>query len=164
MTKRTGPTPESIASKAIVQYLQLCRLGKIIRNNVGQVRIGQAPRHPWQRDTRRVVRFGEVGESDLAVELVNDPRMVFIEVKEPSWRAPTVPKFGCCDSTLKKYQHHVDQLAFLERQIKRGNIAFFARSPFEVWQNLHKAGFQGLPVPQETPKPISRPSVARSKP
>ena len=69
-------TPEGAASKAIRDYLALIHIGKVKRINVGQVRMGDAPKHPWQRDTRRIVRFGEVGHSDLQVELnLDDPRI-----------------------------------------------------------------------------------------
>lgn len=161
--KRTGPTPEALASKAIQDYLKLCRLGKLKRNNVGQVRVGPAPTHPWQRDTRRLVRFGEVGEADLSVELTGSPRVIYIEVKHATWTAPTVPKVGSAKSTIEKYCHHLDQVAFQTRQIARGNIAFFARSPLEVYHHLTDAGFRGLPVPQESSKPIPRPLTAANK-
>jgi hypothetical protein len=109
-----------------------------------------------------VVRFGEVGHADLYVELTGSPRVVYVEAKHATWKAPSVPKFGCCASTMQKYRHHLDQVAFLEGQRKRGNVAFFARSPIEVYHELLKAGFHGLPVPQETPKAIPRPSASRS--
>jgi len=160
--KRTGPTPEAITSKAIRDYLTACHLGKLKRNNVGQVRMGPAPTHPWQRDTRRLVRFGEVGEADLSVELTGSPRVIFIEVKSADWNPPHVPRALCAASTLKAYRHHLDQVAFQDRQNARGNIAFFARSPLEVYHHLLKAGFLGLPVPEAAPKAPSRPIATRA--
>ncbi len=173
MTKRLGPTPEALASKAIRDYLAVARIGKVKRVNVGQARIGQAPTHPWQKDTRRIVRFGEVGHSDLQVELrMDDPRIpavyrgrdLFPEVKAAGWTPPPVPKFGAAASTLKRYRHHLDQVAFLTRQNERGNLGFFVRTPTELYQRLLKAGFVGLPVPEEaTQEPRKAPARTVAK-
>lgn len=145
-------TPEGLALRAITDYLTLCRLGKVKRRNVGQLRVGDAPTHPWARDTRRIVRFGEPGESDLEVELAGDTRSLFVEVKAPSWHAPQQPKPGASSSTWAKYRHHLDQVAFQERQRARGHFAIFARSPAEVYEQLVTLGFKGLPVPSGCPQ------------
>jgi len=166
VTPRRGPTPEALATRAITDYLRVAQLGKVKRINVGQVRMGEAPTHPWAKDNRRIVRFGETGHSDFQVELsTTHPgipltlrgRDLFLEIKAAGWTAPKVPKVGCAPSTLKAYRHHVDQETFLARQRDRGNLGFFARSPFEVYLRLVESGFKGLPVPsqgiQEAPKP-----------
>lgn len=147
-------TPEGEAQALIVEYLKFCNLGKVKRNNVGQARMGEAPKHPWAKDTRRVVRFGEVGESDLEVELTGQPRSLFVEVKPLGWNPPQEPRPGSAASTWKKYRHHLDQVAFQTHQRARGHFAIFARSPREVYEQLTALGFQGLPVPRETPKPV----------
>ena len=154
-------TPEGEAQTLIIEYLKLCSLGKVKRNNVGQVRMGEAPKHPWAKDTRRVVRFGEVGESDLEVELTGQPRSLFVEVKPLGWNPPQEPRPGSAATTWKKYRHHLDQVAFQTRQRARGHFAIFARSPWEVFEQLTALGFQGLPVPQETRKPLSATRRAR---
>lgn len=166
MAKTKKPTPEGAVQSAVIAYLKICRLGKVTRNNVGMARMGAAPTHPWAKDTRRFVRFGETGESDLSLELDGDTRTVFIETKEPKWKEPIHPKPGACLSTLKKYRHYLDQVEFQARQIARGHIAFFARSVFEVYAHLTDAGFLGLPRPQETRKmpaaPLPRAKAAKT--
>ena len=162
------PTPEAIHMKAVVEDLRLCRIGKIKRVNTGQARIGNAPTHPWAKDARRFVRFGEVGASDLQIELeVNDPRIpiqyrgrdLYPEVKRADWKPPTVPKFGASRSTLAKYRHHVEQVAFLKRQADRGNLGWIVRSPYELYLHLSQVGFSGLPVPAACP--LSSPTTSR---
>ena len=157
MSRPRKQTPEGEALRAIVDYLRAAHIGEVKRVNVGQLRVGEAPRHPWAKDTRRIVRFGEVGASDLHVELsLTDARIperlrgrdLFVEVKRADWHPPTVPAFGCAASTLEAYRHHVDQVQFLDRQILRGNLGLFARSPWEVYIHLVESGFRGLPVPQ----------------
>jgi hypothetical protein len=111
--------------------------------------MGDAPTHPWAKDTRRLVRFGEVGESDLEVELNGQPRSLFVEVKPLGWKPPAMPKFGAAVSTLKKYRHHLEQIAFQKRQRDRGHFAIFARSPYEVYVQLVALGFRGLPIPAD---------------
>jgi len=157
MPKRTGPTPEGLAMKAVLDYLRACHIGKIKRVNVGQARIGDAPRHPWAKDTRRIVRFGEVGASDLQVELaLDDPRIpsqfrgrdLYPEVKRADWKPPCVPKFGSARSTIAKYRHHIEQVAFIKRQVERGNLGFIVRSPHELYRYLVTQGFKGLPTPE----------------
>lgn len=161
------PTPESLSLKAITNYLSLAHLGRVRRVNTGQLRVGDAPRHPWARDTRRVVRFGEVGASDLAVELdLHDPRIpaqfrgrdLYPEVKRADWKAPQVPKFGAARSTIAKYRHHVEQLSWIKRQVDRGNLGCIVRSPAELYAYLVAQGFKGLPVPegvaQACPSPL----------
>lgn len=169
MAKGKLLTPEGAVLKAIKDWLVVAHLGKVKRVNVGQLRVGDAPKHPWAKDTRRTVRFGEVGAADLCVELdVNDRRIpavfrgrdLHIEVKEPDWTPPAVPKFGAAPSTLAKYRHHVDQVTFLTRQNERGNLGFFARSPRAVYERLVRAGFLGLPEPQEPRKVVARPTAA----
>jgi len=158
-------TPEGAAQSAIVDYLNLCKLGTVRRANVGMARMGEkTSNHPWAKDTRRMVRFGEVGESDLRVELTGSPRVVFVEVKAPRWKAPAQPKAGAAVSTVKKHRHYLDQVEFQARQIARGNVAFFARSTKEVYDRLTDAGFLGLPVPQETRKPLPGARPARRRP
>ncbi len=127
-----SPTPEGVVSKAIVAYLALCRLGKVRRVNAGVAKVGNAPTHPWQKDTRYRVQLAEPGHSDLVVELERETRCIFIEVKAPKGKATDL------------------QLAFLARQRTRGNVAFVAHSVLEVYEELTRAGFQGLPCPQET--------------
>jgi len=155
MPKRP-PTPESLSLHAILDYLRLAHIGTVRRVNVGQLRVGEAPRHPWAKDTRRVVRFGEVGASDLAVELdLHDPRIpaqfrgrdLYPEVKRADWRPPQVPKFGAARSTVAKYRHHVEQVAWIKRQVDRGNLGAIVRSPLELYHYLLGQGFTGLPVP-----------------
>lgn len=128
MTART-PTPEGRVQKAIIEYLQACRLGKVRRVNAGVAKVGDAPTHPWAKDTRRRVRLAEAGHSDLVVELDGSPRCIFIEVKAPGGKPTDL------------------QLAFLNRQRCRGNVAFVASSVLQVYQELTRAGFHGLPVP-----------------
>jgi len=146
MTARK-PTPEGVVSKDIVDYLTLCRLGKVRRVNAGVAKVGNAPTHPWQKDTRYRVQLAEPGHSDLVVELERETRCIFIEVKAPKGKATDL------------------QLAFLARQRTRGNVAFVAHSVLEVYEELTKAGFRALPVPQTprtTLKATTRTSTPRS--
>ena len=147
MTSHRKTNPETIQQREIVRYLALCRLGKVRRVNTGMLRAGNAPAHPWAKDTRRVVRFGEKGHSDLVLELAGDPRSVFIEVKALGWKPPQPPKPDATGSTRQKYRHYLEQAAFLEAQRQRGHFGFIARSALEVYQHLVNLGFQGLPVP-----------------
>jgi hypothetical protein len=133
-------TPEGIVLKSILAYLKLCRLGTVRRVNVGQARMGNAPIHPWAKDTRRVVRFGEPGHSDLVLELNRDTRNVYIEVKSATGKPTAL------------------QLQFLARQRERGHIAFVARSIQDVHDALLDAGFPVPCVPQDRRKTPSRPS------
>ena len=142
MTARK-PTPEGIVQRAIIEYLTASRIGKVRRVNAGVAKVGNAPTHPWQKDTRYRIQLAEPGHSDLVVELNNDPRNIFIEVKAPKGKATDL------------------QLAFLARQRTRGNIAFVAYSVREVFEHLTQAGFQGLPVPQEARKPL--PTTRRAR-
>jgi len=144
-------TPEGAALKAITQYLTLCKLGRIERINVGSIRIGEAPTHPWAKDTRRMFKTGTRGASDLVLHLATDPRDVHIEVKAPSWHPPQPPKPDASTSTREKFRHHREQLEFQAAERARGNFAFFARSPWEVYENLLSLGFKNLPVPSQTP-------------
>lgn len=137
MTARK-PTPEGRVQKAIVEYLTACRLGKVRRVNAGVAKVGAPPTHPWAKDTRYRIQLAEPGHSDLVVELANDPRSIYIEVKAPGGKATEL------------------QLAFLNRQRTRGNWGFVASSVCEVYAELTRLGFKGLPVPsgqaQETRK------------
>lgn len=165
MGRQKKSTPEGQVLQAVMEYLQLCRLGKVTRANVGVARMGEkTSNHPWAKDTRRFVRFGTTGESDLRVELDGDPRVIFIETKAPNWKAPNPPKPGASVSTLKKYRHHRDQLSFLAAQNARGNIAFFARSVEEVFLALTMAGFDGLPTPGGVQKIRKTPGLTTDTP
>lgn len=133
-------TPESIVQKSIVDYLRACHLGVIRRVNAGVAKVGNAPTHPWAKDTRRRIQLAEAGHSDLVVELDRDTRNVFIEVKSATGRPTAL------------------QLQFLARQRERGHVAFIARSPWDVYEALTEAGFKGLPVPH---KPRKAPEATR---
>lgn len=163
MSKPKKSTPEGEVLQAVKAYLSTCRLGTVHRANVGQVRMGEkTSNHPWAKDTRRVVRFGEPGESDLRVELAGSPRCVFIELKAPTWKAPAHPAPDASASTWEKWRHHESQVRFQARQIARGHVAFFARSVREVYDRLTDAGFLGLPVPQETRNVVKASSATRA--
>ena len=168
MSPKKPPTPEGLSLRAIQDWLKAARIGTVHRVNVGQLRVGEAPKHPWAKDARRIVRFGEPGAADLHIELnVNDLRIpaqfrgrdLHIEVKHDAWKPPCVPKVGSAPGTVKKYRHHVDQVAFLDRQVSRGNLGTFARTPREVYDYLRAAGFLSLPVPEE---PRKAPAVSRA--
>lgn len=118
MTRRTTPAPESLVQRAIVQYLQANGL-KVKRRNVGQVWVG-ASKHPWG-PKGHPVRFGEVGEADLEVELP-DGRSAFLEVKAGRNKATEA------------------QEAFLARQRARGCPAEVVRSVEDVQGLLEGAG------------------------
>lgn len=136
--KRTGPTPEGAVMQALLGakgrkgYLHHCRLGRVLRHNVGAMKL----------ETGRVVRFGEVGKADIEIQLAGDPRSVWIEVKRPGWTPPKEPRPGSTRSTWAKWQHHLDQVAFLGREEARGNVAFFATSVADVYERLTAAGFE----------------------
>lgn len=123
--KRRGPTPEALVQRAIVQFLRACRLGTVRRVNVGVAWMGGS-NHAWG-PKGRPVRFGELGHSDLVLELDGTTRCVFIECKAPGGRPTQL------------------QLEFLERQRQRGHLAFVARSVQDVERELRAAGFE-LPV------------------
>lgn len=161
MSARTV-TPEARSMQAIANYLKVCALGSLKRRNVGQFRLGDAPKHPWAPDTRRVVRVGERGESDYELQLARDTRSVFIEVKAEGWKPPIHPKPGASRSTWKVWTHYQEQLAFQTRQRDRGHFAFFARSPWEVYEQLASLGFKNLPVPSHSSPQIApkNPSVS----
>lgn len=164
-------TPEGEATKAIKDYLAVIRIGLVKRVNVGSLKVGPAPTHPWQKDTRRHVRFGEVGASDLAVELnVNDPRIpaqyrgrdLFPEVKPLGWTPPPVPKAFAAKSTWEKYRHYAEQRVWLDRQTSRGNLGGFVTSPRDLYDLLCAAGFRGLPAPETPGTAPARPSATRA--
>lgn len=111
--KRKPPTPESMVLKAVMQFLRAKRIGHVMRVNTGAV---------WAGEHReRLVRFGEVGHSDLVVELP-DGRNAYIEVKAPGGK-PT-------DA----------QVAFLARQSARGCPAGVVHSVAELEQLLAAHG------------------------
>jgi len=144
--KKRRENPETVQQREIMGYLTLCRLGTVRRVNTGMLRVGDVPQHPWGPDNRRMVRFGQVGHSDLVVELANDPRSIFIEVKPLGWKPPAAPKPDAARSTWKTYRHYLDQLNFIEAQRSRGNFGFFATCAGDVYAQLTFLGFQGLPV------------------
>lgn len=148
------PTPEGLSMKAITKYLNLAHLGRVVRVNTGQTRMGDAPTHPWAKDTRRVVRFGEVGAADLKVELsISDPRIpaqfrgrdLHVEVKCPGWKPPSTPGPEASASARARHAHYLRQSIFLARQRDRGNLALFATGPGDVEGYLQAQGFQQLP-------------------
>jgi hypothetical protein len=114
--KRKGLTPEGAVLKAIAAYLKLCRLGRVVRQQVGVARYGD---HGQQR-----VPYGELGASDLRVDLDGSPRSIFIEVKRPGGHAS---------------EH---QLAYLAQQRSRGHVAFVADSVEAVEAVLTSEGFR----------------------
>lgn len=120
-------TPEGLVLKAIKAYLILCRIGAVHRQQVGVARYGE---HGQQ-----VVPYGELGASDLRVDLAGEPRSIFVEVKAPNGRVSP------------------HQEAYLERQRSRGHVAFVARSVQEVYEQLTAAGFK---VPKPSPRPGAR--------
>ena len=127
--KRKPPTPESKVLKAVLHYLNLCRLGKVKRNNVGMVWTGGAS------GQGRPVRFGTPGEADVTVELSSSTRCIHVECKAPAGRLST------------------HQAAWLAAQAARGNICIVAHSAWEVCDALTRAGFA---VPQlAAPKPVT---------
>lgn len=122
--KRKAPTPESLVLKAVMQYLNICKLGKVTRNNVGMVWTGAS-----NGSKGRPVRFGTVGQSDVTVELSESPMCVYVEVKAGNGKPSPA------------------QLDWLAYQRTRGHLAFVAWSVQDVYDALSKAGFDNLPVP-----------------
>lgn len=134
-------TPEGAATKSIKDYLESCALGRVIRQQVGQVMVGEHQDRP--------LRFGKAGDSDWRVELNGDSRCIFVEVKPVGWKPPSMPPDWAGQSskhyfrTLSKDQkHYADQFAELEWQKSRGNFALFATTPMELYDYLTRVGFK----------------------
>jgi hypothetical protein len=111
--KKKPPTPEAAVLKAIVQVLNHWKVGHVIRVNTGMVRTGE--------HGERFLRFGEVGHSDLLVEL-KDGRNLYVEVKRPGGRLTEA------------------QQAFLSRQIARGCPACCVDSVADLQAYLIQVG------------------------
>lgn len=114
--KAKPPTPEQAVQKAVVQALRAWRVGHVIRVNTGAAWVGE--------HQERLVRFGEVGHSDLLVELP-DGRNAYIEIKAPGGKATPA------------------QEAFLARQIARGCPAGVIHSLTELEAFLAQHGLRG---------------------
>jgi hypothetical protein len=142
--KRSGPTPEGAFQKAAIAYLKACRIGEVIRVNVGQAWMGGRPDGSYRG---RPVRFGERGHSDLVVRPADSLRQVFIECKRPGWKLPQPPRPGASLAVAKKWQSHLDQVHFLEARRAQGHVAIFASSLQEIHDALQAAGFKGIPDP-----------------
>lgn len=111
--KKKPPTPESAVLKSIMQALKLWGIGHVIRVNTGMVRTGE-----YQE---RFLRFGEVGHSDLLVEL-KDGRNLYVEVKAPGGKLTEA------------------QQAFLSRQLARGCPACCVDSVADLRAYLTQVG------------------------
>lgn len=109
-------TPEGAVFKAVTAYLRLCKLGTVWRQSVGVAHHGE--------HGERTVPYGELGASDLRLDLHGDPRSVYIEVKAPNGR-------------LSPHQD-----AYLERQKARGHFAVVVRSVEELYEFLTRVGFK----------------------
>jgi len=142
--RRKGPTPEGAFQKAAVAYLRACRIGEVKRVNVGQAWMGARPDGSYRG---RPVKFGEKGHSDLVVEPESSTRYVYVETKRPGWKPPQPPRPGAAASTVKRYQNHLDQVAFLERKRAQGHVATFAQSLQDIHDALKAAGYSHLPDP-----------------
>jgi hypothetical protein len=88
-------TPEGAVLKAITQYLRALRIGTVVRQQVGMATFNENRRVP----------YGELGASDLRVDLTGSTRSIFVEVKRPGGHAS---------------EH---QEAYLARQRSRGHLA-----------------------------------------
>lgn len=120
---RKKATPESLVLKDVLQYLNLCRIGKVIRNNVGQIQV------PDSRGGKgRFIRFGVPGQADVTVEITDSPLCVHVECKAPGG----------------KLSDH--QAAWLDAQRKRGHVCIVAKSAMDVYEALAAAGFE-VPAP-----------------
>jgi hypothetical protein len=111
MASNPKPKPplEKEVQKNIIKYLNSLNIGKVLRHNTGSFNTGS-----------RFIKCGEKGTADLSVELHDSTMTIWIECKREGGK-PTP-----------------EQLEFIERQIKRGNIAFIAHSVEEVRTQLLK--------------------------
>ena len=111
--KKKPPTPESAVLKAVVQVLNHWKIGHVIRVNTGMIRAGEFQ--------ERFVRFGEVGHSDILVELPTGKNL-YVEVKAPGGRLTEA------------------QQAFLSRQLARGCPACCVDSVADLQAYLTQVG------------------------
>lgn len=109
-------TPEGAVLKSVTAYLRLCRIGTVNRQQVGMARHGD--------HGERITPYGELGASDLRVDLAGEPRSIFLELKAPKGR-------------LSAHQQ-----AYLDRQAERGHFTAVCRSVDEVYQHLTAWGFK----------------------
>lgn len=124
-------TPEGAVLKAVMQALKLWRIGTVRRINTGAL----------EDRTGRTVRFGEIGHSDLVVELP-DGRNAYIEVKAPDWKPMTEPRPGSAVGTWRKWRHQCEQDAFLARQAARGCPSGYVTSVASLEAFLAKHGLR----------------------